>query len=120
MFPCKTNTSNEVVIVEDAFSAIRVGEETNSCALLGTAINAAAVNKATSGYSSGYLWMDSDAAGRKAAKKLKWILDMQGIHCVDICTPKDPKKYSKREIKEILVNARLGNPPAIEGPKGIQ
>ena len=91
---------NTLAITEDILSAGRVGEFIPTESVLGTSVGnwmpPTEVTKVI-------LWLDNDAAGRKGRaafrKKLQWFPD---ITIQDIETSKDPKCYSRDEIKEIL------------------
>ena len=49
------------------------------------------------------VWFDGDKAGRKGRDKTIRRLQLFGCSVTPINTPKDPKEYSMREIKEILI-----------------
>ncbi len=100
------STKTCTVIVEDILSAIRVSHHTRGVSLLGTAITPEKLVRVTSPGSTVIVWMDGDAAGRTARRKLIHALTLMGQECKWVETPKDPKEYSNAEIKEILDNAR--------------
>lgn len=108
----------DTVITEDALSAIRVGRHTRTAALLGTAVDAhrlsaivpaLASSTAVEWYRSENrvlrigVWLDPDKAGRKASHRLLASLKLQGYEVADIRTEKDPKFYSDRDIRSILI-----------------
>jgi hypothetical protein len=112
----------DIVVTEDILSAIRVGRIVPAFALLGTSVGDAKVAgllEQTQRYWSrakGHrheedvlrigVWLDSDKAGRIAARRLARRLTLQGYSVSNIKTDKDPKRYSNREIKEILSDRR--------------
>ena len=55
-----------------------------------------------------YIWLDSDAAGVKGAKRAVGQLQMQGAKCIyDIKSVADPKYYSREEIATFIKDAKL-------------
>lgn len=91
-----------VVLTEDILSAARIGEVTTTASLLGTKLSdGQALNLRE--YGTCIWWLDGDSAGisgaRKGSTKLQFLCETQRI----IRTPKDPKCYSKRIIKKILL-----------------
>ncbi len=70
--------SEFVVIVEDAISAIRLGEFTTTVALLGTNINSKQLELLKDFPKRYIIWLDSDKPGRTAARKLKIKLELVG------------------------------------------
>lgn len=112
----------DIVVTEDVLSAIRVGRIVPALALLGTSVGDAKVAGLLAeakrykpvnqrhGNEEDVLrigvWLDSDKAGRIAARRLARRLTLQGYSVSNIKTEKDPKRYSNREIKEILNDRR--------------
>ena len=89
-------------IVEDIFSAIRVGEFMPCVSLLGTNLTKTKETQLRTMSKRFIIWLDSDRAGRKAAQKIKdrlnWFAD-----CTAICRTKlDPKCYTDEKLEEIL------------------
>lgn len=113
---------HDLVITEDVLSAIRVGRIVPTYALLGTSVGDAKVGGlldivrkqhaplvGTGHEENGVrigIWLDADKAGRIAARRLARRLTLQGYSVSNIKTEKDPKRYSNREIKEILSDRR--------------
>ena len=92
--------TEKIVLVEDAFSCIKVGEVAACWALNGTALTEEVTKKLTR-MSEVTVWMDPDSPGRRAAVKIKKALG--SITRVKIITSdRDPKYYTIEEIKEIL------------------
>lgn len=91
-----------VVVTEDILSAARVGEVCNAISILGTKLsNGQAIKIAE--YARVIWWLDSDDAGikgvRKGSQQLQFLIGNQ----FDIRTEKDPKLYSSRKIRNILL-----------------
>jgi DNA primase len=100
---------NTVVVTEDILSAARVGEVCNAISILGTKLsNGQAIKLAE--YTRVIWWLDSDDAGikgvRKGSQQLQFLVNNQ----FDIRTEKDPKLYSSRKIRNIL----LGTDEAVQ------
>lgn len=92
-----------VVVTEDILSANRVGEVCNAISILGTKLsNGQAIKIAK--YATVLWWLDGDRAGidgaRSGSSTLQFLVGAQHI----IRTPKDPKCYSSRHIRNILRN----------------
>lgn len=90
----------ELVIVEDILSAIKVGKVTNTVSLLGSYIPDS-FYELCSDFSKIWIWLDRDKlrSSIKYANKLRLKTSKQvKVVVVD----KDPKEYSVEEIKEIL------------------
>jgi DNA primase len=92
-----------VVVTEDILSANRVGEVCNAISILGTKLSNGQALKLAK-YSKVLWWLDGDDAGisgaRKGSSSLQFLVGVQHI----IRTPKDPKCYSSRHIRNILRN----------------
>ena len=58
------------------------------------------------------IWLDPDGAGRDASREIRAKLQLVGKSCRDICTLRDPKFHSKREIQAILAPPERGDPGA--------
>lgn len=94
----------KVILVEDILSAIKVGLVARGWAILGTTIStttAAAVAAASEGVGVG-LWFDPDKAGRAARTTIRRSLSLLGVEARIIRTDKDPKFYSREDIKRII------------------
>lgn len=103
-FDLLRDSSDYLVIVEDALSAIKVFESGFSAlSLLGTSLK-----KETYSFLINYLkynkwlkhiiiWLDGDEAGQEGARKLKQQLSIYGS-VKNIVTAKDPKELSFNEI----------------------
>lgn len=96
-------STNKVVLCEDIISAIKIGEVGNAFALLTTSLKRQDEFKRMlrSITNTVYIWMDPDAPGQEASRKLAKSLRSL-FHCVIIKSPKDPKYYSTTEIQGYL------------------
>tara|TARA_R110000868_G_scaffold102014_3_gene280919 strand:- start:17056 stop:17781 length:726 start_codon:yes stop_codon:yes gene_type:complete len=93
--------TDEVVLVEDVLSCIRVGEHTSAISLQGTSLNDEGLTQVLGRFNSVKIWLDSDLAGVTGTKKLTNRLCLF-IPCSSIGTERDPKTYTHKEIGEIL------------------
>lgn len=96
--------SGKLIIVEDILSAIKVGLVARGWSILGTTISpttAASVAAAATSHGVG-IWLDPDKAGRTARAKVQRSLSILGIEATIIRTERDPKHYSREEIKRII------------------
>ena len=94
----------DLVVVEDVLSAIRVGRTCPTRSILGTTIRDREA-ELTDGLPSNAriaVWLDGDKAGRKGREQVVRKLSLLGMRVTRINTPKDPKKYSNREIRRLL------------------
>ena len=88
------------VLVEDILSCIKVGRVLPCYSFLGARINREAYALLRT-YQLRALWYDPDAAGEKARGQYKKAFGSL-LPSVDVRTPRDPKEYSTKKIKEIL------------------
>ncbi len=108
--------SNSIVLVEDFLSCIRVGEFLPTMCLFGTSLSSKALDRILHCYQHVIIWLDGDSPGQAAAdkiqkqlinafsrecKKYPFMPSVESV-CKNICTEKDPKKYSYTQIKDIL------------------
>ncbi len=93
-----------VIIVEDAYSAMIVGEHAPCAALLGSSLDNAGrqLNRLCTEYNRFLIWMDSDVPGQQGARKVIDRLSLVGEILGNIKTKKDPKHLTKAEICHIL------------------
>ena len=113
--------SNQVVIVEDHLSAIRVRKHSNVVALSGTSLSYTHCKELCKRYSAFVFWLDSDQPGidgmYKNLDRLRKISAQQEVNSMflydEVYTPTfrhvvytqvelDPKEYVDEEIKEVL------------------
>lgn len=102
----KLETGLDLVLTEDAVSAIRAGEQVQAAGLLGTTLGGreeqlwtdlALCDNPTIG-----LWLDGDAAGKRKRTQIARQLTLMGADVRIINSPLDPKRYSDEQIKEFL------------------
>lgn len=99
-------TGPVVVIVEDILSAVRVYEAGfRACAVLGTAFPAPALTEALRGCNQVISWLDPDAAGLAAHKKLRRALGLYDVTLRRVRSEHDPKMHSRLEIQEYIRRA---------------
>ncbi|WKV17025.1 putative DNA primase protein [Nostoc phage NMeng1] len=97
----------DVVVVEDALSAIRVGRIAPAVAVLGTSIEGREVQIIGAPGDRPrriVVWLDGDKAGQQAKMKFKKRLELMGADVQIVVTSKDPKRYSNRQIQELLLD----------------
>jgi hypothetical protein len=93
-------TSNNLVIVEDILSAIKVGRYCNSLALLGSYVPDDLITKLQK-YEKIFIWLDYDklSSSYKYAKRIKALT---GLPVKVIITKEDPKYINDTAIKQHL------------------
>lgn len=100
----------DCIIVEDALSAMRVGQFLPSGSLLGTSIGAGKLESilSLSGKSKPRvgLWLDPDNAGYVGMQKLGRSLKLMGVEYGEIHSSKDPKNLSDHEIVRRITGDR--------------
>ncbi len=99
-FIAKNMFSQEVVIVEDILSAIRVSHTVDAYAMLSTHIPEDLILMLSEMYRSILLWLDRDK-GMKImilARRYRAF----GINARAILSEKDPKYYSDKEIRRFI------------------
>lgn len=91
-----------MVITEDILSAIKVGRQCPAVALRGTACNQRQKEVILELCTNEIIiWLDSDEAGQVAAEKLTSLFEMDR-KVSWVVSPRDPKYYTNRIIKELL------------------
>jgi hypothetical protein len=95
-------SASTVTLTEDLLSAYKVGLVAEGWCLMGTSISKECLRLLLSRGCKVNVWLDPDAAGRKAAKKVLAALRAVGIEATDIVSAKDPKLHHREEIKELL------------------
>lgn len=92
-----------IVLTEDILSAIRVGQVARGWSLLGTALTDANTTRVAKAATGGVaIWMDGDRAGAKARGRIIRQLGLFGIEPRLIRTDKDPKLFSREEIRRFI------------------
>jgi len=92
----------EIVLVEDILSAFRVGQVAECWSLLGTNLTDAVLAQILASRKSVAVWLDPDAAGRAAARRIQRQLLACGVPARRIQTDRDPKLLSKQEVQTVL------------------
>lgn len=93
-----------IVIVEDALSAMKVGQVMRAFALIGTKLDAQGVKLARilSEQVPFIVWLDSDKPGKDGARNLIKRLNNVGHVVKQIISTADPKLATLTEIKEVI------------------
>lgn len=103
----RKSPEKSLIIVEDILSCMRVGWNYPCLALRGTKLNHSTIKWITSATISHItLWLDDDLAGQEAVKKIIQQLNWTGIKIETLCTKKDPKMYTDKQIDGILNDRR--------------
>jgi len=89
-------------IVEDIFSAIRIGEFMPCVSLIGTNLTKKKEQQLRRLSKNFFIWLDPDKAGRKATHKINSRLSWFADSVIRKSSLKDPKCYTNDEIEEIL------------------
>lgn len=89
-----------LVFTEDVLSAFRVGQVTEAWSLLGTQLTTQVAAKI--GDREVAIWLDPDAAGRKASRTVRKALAMMGVPFRIIKSERDPKLLSKEDICNLV------------------
>ena len=105
IFKSKQATTSEVIITEDILSAIKVGQVFSAISILGTKPVSTLLPE-VSKHSSVFVWLDPDDAGISGSRKIATYCSMLDIPVHIVRSSKDPKYYSKEEIKQFINNAR--------------
>lgn len=89
-------------LCEDILSAYKVGLVGEGWAVMGTSIPSVYIAELLRRDCVVNLWLDPDAAGRRAAAKYKKQLQAYNLRVRDIQSTLDPKRHTRGEIKEYL------------------
>ena len=89
-------------LCEDILSAYKVGLVGEGWAVMGTSIPPVYIAELLRRDCVVNLWLDPDAAGRRAAAKYKKQLQAYNLRVRDIQSTLDPKRHTREEIKEYL------------------
>ena len=92
--------SDRLVIVEAYVSAIKVGRQFDTMALLGAVLHPHAVNECKD--KQVYIWLDPDKF-KEAVTMAQRLRTVFNIRAVMINSPKKPKDYTDDEIKRYIV-----------------
>lgn len=95
-----------IVLTEDILSAYRVGMATEAWSLLGVRLATPVLARLLKDGRPVLVWLDNDPVpnnpGQAAAAVIMRTLTNVGIKCHNIVTEKDPKLYSRAEVKEVV------------------
>lgn len=98
-----------IVLTEDALSAFKVGQITESWSLLGTKLHASVLRELVQSGKRVATWLDNDTGrangrnpGQEAAAQIAARLRAFGVDYHNITSDKDPKYYRPEHIKEKL------------------
>ena len=97
--------SVNLVIVEDALSAVRVSDATDSACMciLGTHTSDAILHRLMQVQPRAVtVWLDGDHAGSEGSLKLRRLISLLGVPVRTVRTKKDPKLYTNNEIRTFL------------------
>jgi len=108
---------SDLVLTEDILSAFRVGQVTQAWGLLGTNLTDAVLARVLAADKPVAVWLDPDAAGRKASRSIAKRLMVCGQAARIIQSEKDPKLLSRREIETVI---RPDLVAAAENPRQIR
>lgn len=99
----KYGSAAEVTLTEDLLSAYKVGTVGEGWSLLGTSLSNATLSALVERNCKVNVWLDPDAPGRRAAKKVLAALRGAGVVARDVLSPADPKLIHRHLIKEYLL-----------------
>ena len=98
----KFGVGDTVVLCEDILSAFKVGQVTEAWALMGTGLLPHPLAELMYRKPTVLVWLDSDKPGQDGATKIMKTLRAYGLTVRNIITPKDPKLYDRKFIKETI------------------
>ncbi len=115
-FTINRDNLQNIVLVEDYISAVRLGELTNVICLQGTHMNWICLKLLEKSTYNIKIWLDPDKPGQDASKEILNKLvgrittynkynafEVREMRTVDIMvTEKQPKEYSNQELKQLL------------------
>lgn len=107
LFWADGHESDDLVIVEDVLSAIKVNlAGYNAVALNGSSMTDVQALRIASCNGTRYVWLDGDAAGQKGARQCVTQLHLQATGDVRMVkTDNDPKTYNREEIAQHIKGA---------------
>jgi hypothetical protein len=89
-----------IILTEDLLSAIVVSRITSAMPIWGSHIPLETILRLAKGFKRIGIWLDMDKT--KESRRACLRASQLGVDCFTIHTTKDPKCYSKDEVKEIL------------------
>jgi len=90
------------VVTEDILSAIKVGQVLSSVSTMGTKMSDRRAFLISEKYKNAIVWYDNDPAGWIGARRAVQQLELLGVNTYRLCTTKDPKAYTKTEIRKLI------------------
>lgn len=103
-------TGSEIVLTEDILSAYRVSLHTEAWSLLGTRLQDATLARLVRDGRPVLVWLDDDKRrgnpGQIGAAKIKRVLELAGVPCRNIVTPREPKQMTRAEVEQTLNHHR--------------
>jgi len=93
------------VVVEDMLSAIKIGQYIYSASILGTNMTDARASQIARELDHALIWLDNDKAGIDGWRKAATPLSMMGVYCTRVRSERDPKTYTRSEIKAHILKA---------------
>lgn len=107
LFHSHQAVTSEVVLTEDILSAIKVGQVFSAISLLGTK-PVDTLLPALMPFDEVFVWLDPDDAGINGSIKIAHYCSLLGKPVYRVHSDKDPKYYSKQEIKQFIERSRSG------------
>lgn len=107
LFHSHQAVTSEVVLTEDILSAIKVGQVFSAISLLGTK-PVDTLLPALMPFDEVFVWLDPDDAGIDGSIKIAHYCSVLGKPVYRVHSDKDPKYYSKQEIKQFIERSRSG------------
>lgn len=107
LFHSHQAVTSEVVLTEDILSAIKVGQVFSAISLLGTK-PVDTLLPALMPFDEVFVWLDPDDAGINGSIKIAHYCSLLGKPVYRVQSDKDPKYYSKQEIKQFIERSRSG------------
>lgn len=107
LFHSHQAVTSEVVLTEDILSAIKVGQVFSAISLLGTK-PVDTLFPALMPFDEVFVWLDPDDAGINGSIKIAHYCSLLGKPVYRVHSDKDPKYYSKQEIKQFIERSRSG------------
>lgn len=112
-----------IVLTEDILSAVRCGMAAEGWSLMGVSLPQRTLTRIMQDGRPVIVWLDPDPAGQSAATDVMRTLQLTGIPCANIVSPKDPKLHSRAEVKhhiqEALQRARPEPTATAQAPQGV-
>ena len=101
-FFARYGKGKEIVLTEDILSAWKVGTVSSGWSILGTSLSQSQLSLLLARQCPVSIWLDPDAAGRKAAAKIFKQLNAYGVDARVIRSDTDPKLLTREDIRRKL------------------